>query len=86
MNILREKKIVWTADFAQQFIASMHSNKTSKQLCLTWSLTDVDINEALKSFNGCLKQNAGYTKRKTKKLDEWYDEECRAARKRRKKT
>ena len=45
----------------------------------------MDINEALKSFNGCLKQNAGYTKRKTKQLDEWYDEECRAARKRKEK-
>ena len=46
----------------------------------------MDINEALQSFNDCLKQNAEYMKRKTyvnrpKRMDEWYDEECRAARK-----
>ena len=53
---------------------------------LASSLIDVDINEALHSFNDCLKQNAEYTKRKTyvnrpKRMDEWYDEECRTARK-----
>ena len=40
----------------------------------------MDINEALQSFNDCLKQNAEYMKRKTyvnrpKRMDEWYDEE-----------
>ena len=45
----------------------------------------MDINEALKSFNDCLKQNAKCMKReiyvnRLNKMDEWYDEECRAAR------
>ena len=64
----------------------MHSDKSKEQLRLASSLIDVDINEALQSFNDCLKQNAEYMKRKTyvnrpKRMDEWYDEECRAARK-----
>ena len=79
-------KFVWKADCTQQFIESMHSDETKDQLRLASSLIDVDINEALKSFNDCLKQNAEYMKRKTyvnrpKRMDEWYDEECRAARK-----
>ena len=79
-------KFVWKADYAQQFIESMHSDITKEQLSLALSLIDVDINEALKSFNDCLKQNAECMKRKIyvnrpKKMDEWYDEECRAARK-----
>ena len=73
-------KFVWKADYAQQFIESMHSDITKEQLSLTSSLIDVDINEALKSFNDCLKQNAECMKRKIyvnrpKKMDEWYDEE-----------
>ena len=64
----------------------MHSDITKEQLSLASNLIDVDINEALKSFNDCLKQNAECMKRKIyvnrpKKMDEWYDEECRAARK-----
>ena len=79
-------KFVCKADYAQQFIESMHSDITKEQLSLASSLIDVDINEALKSFNDCLKQNAECMKRKIyinrpKKMDEWYDEECRAARK-----
>ena len=79
-------KFVWKADCTQQFIESMHSDETKEQLRLASSLINVDINEALKSFNDCLKQNAEYMKRKTyvnrpKRMDEWYDEECRAARK-----
>ena len=79
-------KFVWKADYAQQFTESMHSDITKEQLSLASSLIDVDINEALKSFSDCLKQNAEYMKRKIyvnrpKKMDEWYDEECRAARK-----
>ena len=66
----------------------MHSDKTKEQLSLTSSLIDVESNEALKSSSGCLKQNAEYMKRKicvnrTKRMDEWYDEECKAARKKR---
>ena len=62
----------------------MHSDITKVQLRLALSLIDVDINEALKSFNDCLKQNAECMKRKIyvhrpKKI--WYDEECRTARK-----
>ena len=81
-------KFVWKADCIQQFTESMHSDETEEQLCLASSLIDVDINEALKSFNDCLKQNAEYMKRKTyvnrpKRMDEWYDEECRSARKKR---
>ena len=81
-------KFVWKADYAQRFIESMHSDITKEQLSLASSLIDVDINEALKSFNDCLKQNAECMKRKIyvnrpKKMDEWYDEECRAARKKR---
>ena len=72
-------KFVWKADCAQQFIESMHSDKSKEQLRLASSLIDVDINEALQSFNNCLKQNAEYMKRKTyvnrpKRMDEWYDE------------
>ena len=83
-------KFVWKADCAQQFIESMHSDKTKEQLSLTSSLIDVESNEALKSSSGCLKQNAEYMKRKicvnrTKRMDEWYDEECKAARKKRQK-
>ena len=79
-------KFVWKADCTQQFIESMHSDETKEQLRLASCLIDVDINEALKSFTDCLKQNAEYMKRKTyvnrpKRMDEWYDEECRAARK-----
>ena len=79
-------KFVWKADYAQQFIESMNSDTTKEQLNLASSLIDVDINEALKSFNDCLKQNAECMKRKIyvnrpKKMDEWYDEECRVARK-----
>ena len=64
----------------------MHFDITKEQLSLASSLIDVDINEALKSSNDCLKQNAECMKRKIyvnrpKKMDEWYDEECRAARK-----
>ena len=64
----------------------MHSDETKEQLRLASCLIDVDINEALKSFNDCLKQIAEYMKRKTyvnrpKRMDERYDEECRAARK-----
>ena len=64
----------------------MHSDETKEQLRLASSLIGVDVNEALKSFNDCLKQIAEYMKRKTyvnrpKRMDEWYDEECRAARK-----
>ena len=64
----------------------MHYDETKEQLRLASSLIGVDVNEALKSFNDCLKQNAEYMKRKTyvnrpKRMDEWYDEECRAARK-----
>ena len=63
-----------------QFIESIHFDQTNEQLSLASSLIDVDINEALKSFNDRLKQNAEYMKRKTcvkrpKKMDEWYDEE-----------
>ena len=81
-------KFIWKADCAQQFIESMHSDKSKEQLRLASSLIDVDISEALQSFNVCLKQNAEYMKRKTyvnrpKSMDEWYDEECRAARKKR---
>ena len=81
-------KFVWKADCTQQFIESMHSDETKEQLRLASNLIDVDINEALKSFTDCLKQNAEYMKRKTyvnrpKRMDEWYDEECRAARKKR---
>ena len=81
-------KFVWKADCAQQFIESMHSDKSKEQLRLASSLTDADINEALQSFNDCLKQNAEYMKRKIyfnrpKRMDEWYNEECRAARKKR---
>ena len=77
---------VFLADYAQQFTESMHSDITKEQLSLASSLIDVDINEALISFNDCLKQNAECMKRKIyvnrpKKMDEWYDEECRAARK-----
>ena len=43
----------------------MHFDQTKEQLSLASSLTDVDINEALKSFNDCFKQNAEYMKRKT---------------------
>ena len=79
-------KCVWKAGCAQQFTESMHSDKSKEQLRLASSLIDVDINEALQSFNDCLKQNAEYMKRKTyvnrpKRMDEWYDEERRAARK-----
>ena len=82
-------KFVWKADCAQQFTESMHSDKSTEQLRLASSLIDVDINEALQSFSDCLKQNAEYRKRKTyvnrpKRMDEWYDEECRAARRRKK--
>ena len=35
----------------------MHSDVTKEQLSLASSLIDVDINEVLKSFNDCLKQN-----------------------------
>ena len=81
-------KFVWKADCAQQLIASMHSDQSKEQLRLASRLTDVDIHEALQSFNDCLKQNAEYMKRKTyvnrpKRMGEWYDEECRAARKKR---
>ena len=55
---------VWKADCAQQFIESMHSDKYKEQLRLASSLIDVDINEALQSFNDSLKQNAEYMKRK----------------------
>ena len=58
-------KFVWKADCTQQFIESMHSDETKEQLRLASSLIDVDINEALKSFTDCLKQNAEYMKRKT---------------------
>ena len=61
MNVLQ--KFVWKADCAQQFIESMHSGKSKEQLRLASSLIDVDINEALQSFNDCLKQNAEYMKR-----------------------
>ena len=72
-------KFVWKADYAQQFIEAMHSDITKEQLSLASSLIDVDINEALKSFSDCLKQNAECMKRKIyvnrpKKMDEWYDE------------
>ena len=67
----------------------MHSDETKEQLRLASSLIGVDVNEALKSFNDCLKQIVEYMKRKTyvnrpKRMDEWYDEECRAARKKEK--
>ena len=60
----------------------MHSDETKEQLRLASSLIGVDVNEALKSFSDCLKQIAEYMKRKTyvnrpKRMDEWYDEECR---------
>ena len=51
-------KFVWKVDYAQQFIESMHSDVTKEQLSLASSLIDVDINEALKSLNDSLKQNA----------------------------
>jgi len=57
-------KFVWKADYAQQFIETMHSYITKEQLSIASSLTDVDINEALKSFSDCLKQNAQCMKRK----------------------
>ena len=64
----------------------MHSDQSKEKFRLASSLIDVDINEALQSFNDCLKQNTEYMKRKTyvnrpKRMDEWYDEECRAVRK-----
>ena len=84
-------KFVWKADCAQQFIESMHSDKSKEQLHLASNLIDVDISESLQSFSDCLKQNAEYMKRKTyvnrpQRIDEWYNEECRAARKKKKKS
>ena len=54
----------------------MHSDKTKEQLSLTSNLIDVDISEALWSFNDYLKQNAVYMNMKTyvnrpKKMNEW---------------
>ena len=61
----------------------MHSDKSKEHLRLALSLIEVDIDEALKAFSDCLKQNAEYMKRKTyvnrpKKMDECVDQECRS--------
>ena len=73
------------SDSAQVFNDLTCTDETPAMLDHAISLIGVDIDEALRVFNNCIRQNAEYIKiqiwiNKSKKLDQWFDHECKVGR------
>ena len=78
------EKYVWGEGFANKYFDSISSQKFKESISAAISLIDVDINQALDAFNTGIKKAATCMKRVInvkKKLKDWFDAECHAAKK-----
>ena len=80
------EKFVWDNLSAQTFTSLMCTDETCANLDEAISLIDPDIDKALDIFNNCIKEKAECMKKQItikkngRKLDEWFDWECKVGR------
>ena len=80
------EKFVWNSGNGQVFATYMCTDETCAMLDRVIDLIDFDLDEALYLFDSCIKEKAECMKKqirinKSRKLDEWFDWECKVARK-----
>ena len=79
------ERFVWDNLCAQKFTSLMCTDETCAILDEAISLIDLDIDKALDIFNNCIKEKAECMKKQItikngRKLDEWFDWECKVGR------
>ena len=80
------EKFVWNSGNEQMFTSLMCTDETCAMLDQAIDLIDFDLDGTLNLFNSCIKEMAECMRKqirinKSGKLDEWFDWECKVARK-----
>jgi hypothetical protein len=83
-NIILEK-FVWNEDCTDVYSNNICSTEFQERMALAVNLIDVDINEALQTFNMCIKDAAECMKKQIRctkkyKSQDWFDIECKISR------
>ena len=78
-------KLVWNERFTQTFVDSMNSDECRRMLESAIFQIDSDVDQALDTFNKCIRKSAYCMSRQFKshsnqRPHDWFDQECRSTR------